>query len=89
MSTASPLSAPAANTSKRDFLISLETKAQLKWSNEKLFETNSPYLEGTEIIPTENFGKDAARVRGEKPKWFGTFPYPVSGFLRLLRPIDG
>lgn len=77
MATSNPLAAPAANTSKRDFLIALETTAQQKWAQGKLFETNSPYTDGSEVVPSENFSEDAARVRAERPKWFGTFPYPV------------
>ena len=74
----STLQAPAANTSKRDFLIELEGAAQKRWKAEKVFETNSPYTDGTEPVPTEDFTAAAAVVRQTHPKWFGTFPYPVS-----------
>lgn len=81
MATAAPststVAPPAANTQKRDYLISLEANAQARWAKENMFEVNSPYTDGQELIPTSDFGADAARVRGEKPKWFGTFPYPV------------
>jgi leucyl-tRNA synthetase len=82
MSTSiSVLAPPAANTSKRDFLINLESKAQKRWSKAKFFQTDSPYTSGEELVPTgagNQFIIDAERVRAERPKWFGTFPYPVS-----------
>lgn len=75
----STLAAPAANTSKRDYLIELEGAAQKRWADEKCFETDSPYADGSEQVPTDEFYADAAKVREQRPKWFGTFPYPVSG----------
>lgn len=71
---------PAANTSKRDALIELEASAQRRWEAEKLFETDSPYTdsENPQQIPTEEFSKAAEKLRESQPKWFGTFPYPVS-----------
>ena len=78
MAASTPLAAPAANTSKRDYLIELEAKAQKSWAAANLFETDSPYTDGTEVVLTENFSDNAERVRAERPKWFGTFPYPVS-----------
>lgn len=65
---------------KRDFLIALESSAQKKWAAAKFFETDSPYATGEVAVPagtTAEFSQDAARVRVERPKWFGTFPYPV------------
>jgi hypothetical protein len=69
---------PAANTAKRDYLIALETEAQKRWSQDKAFETNSPYTDGTLEVPTSDFAQAAAKAREERPKWLGTFPYPVS-----------
>ncbi|KAK4700721.1 leucyl-tRNA synthetase, partial [Phenoliferia sp. Uapishka_3] len=80
----STLAAPAANTSKRDFLIQLESAAQKRWEEEKLFQTDSPYSTGDEPVPTDEFYADAAKVREQRPKWFGTFPYPyMNGSLHL------
>jgi leucyl-tRNA synthetase len=77
---ASTVAPPAANTSKRDFLIDLENAAQKRWAEEKMFETDSPYSDGTLPTPGEDFTAAAARAREERPKWMGTFPYPVSSF---------
>lgn len=74
----STLAAPAANTSKRDYLIELEGAAQKRWAAEKLFQTDSPYSDGSEPTPKEDFYANAAALREKRPKWFGTFPYPVS-----------
>ena len=75
---ASTVAPPAANTSKRDYLIDLEHAAQKRWAEEKMFETDSPYSDGTLEIPEQDFAKAAAKAREERPKWMGTFPYPVS-----------
>lgn len=86
MSTIAP---PAMNTAKRDYLISLETKAQLRWNKENLFEVNSPYTDGEVPIPEENFAGNAEDVRKNRiDKWFGTFPYPVSTLLSILLLLD-
>lgn len=81
--------APAAqNTQKRDFLIKIEQNAQLRWQNEKLFESNSPYSTGEIKIPIKDFELNAELVRQHTPKFFGTFPYPVSLiiYIKLLSP---
>lgn len=77
---ASTVAPPAANTSKRDYLIELENAAQKRWAEEKMFETDSPYSDGTLEVPEQDFAKAAAKAREERPKWMGTFPYPVSSF---------
>lgn len=82
---ASTVAPPAANTSKRDFLIDLENAAQKRWAEEKMFETDSPYSDGTLPIPGEDFTAAAARAREERPKWMGTFPYPVSSRRAEIR----
>jgi len=69
---------PAQNTAKRDFLIQLEQQAQKRWSDEKLFEQNSPYSTGEEEVPTEEFAKHAKEMREKYPKVLATMPYPVS-----------
>lgn len=83
--TTSTLAPPAANTSKRDYLIALEGAAQKKWAEAKLFETDSPYATGEEAVPTtagvKDFITSAALVKETRPKWFGTFPYPVRCFF--------
>lgn len=84
MSAAKPtntVAPPAANTAKRDFLIALEQKAQKRWSDEKLFEQDSPYASGEAPIPTEGFAMDAAALREKYPKVLATMPYPVRPFL--------
>ncbi|GAA5858903.1 hypothetical protein JCM8547_007149 [Rhodosporidiobolus lusitaniae] len=87
MSTAKPTSTvapPAANTAKRDFLITLEQKAQKRWQDEKLFEQNSPYATGEADIPTEDFAKHAEELRKKYPKVLATMPYPyMNGSLHL------
>lgn len=75
---ASTVAPPAANTAKRDYLIQLEATAQKRWSDEKAFETDSPYTDGTLDVPEKDFAAAAAKAREERPKWMGTFPYPVS-----------
>lgn len=68
-----------ANTAKRDFLIALEQRAQRRWQDDKVFEANSPYVEGSQALPElgADFATNASAVRDEQPKWMGTFPYPV------------
>ena len=68
---------PAQNTAKRDFLIQLEQQAQKRWSDEKLFEQNSPYSTGEEQVPTEEFAQHAKEMREKYPKVLATMPYPV------------
>lgn len=80
MSTVAP---PAQNTAKRDFLIESEKRFQKQWAEAKLFEANSPYLNGSRAVPGGSdpavFAVDAEKERTEgRDKWFGTFPYPVS-----------
>lgn len=79
MASTSTVAPPAQNTAKRDFLINLEHQAQDKWAKEKAFEVTSPFSDGTLPIPTDNFAQAAAAAREKHPKWFGTFPYAVSG----------
>ncbi|PWN34453.1 leucyl-tRNA synthetase [Meira miltonrushii] len=67
------------NTSKRDFLTSLEKKYQQQWEAEKLFEVDSPMTteQGLETLSPEE-------IREKYPKWLGTFPYPyMNGSLHL------
>ncbi|MCO5598839.1 hypothetical protein L7F22_052938 [Adiantum nelumboides] len=69
------------NTSKRDFLTSLEKKYQEQWEAEKLFEVDSPMTtekgQGLEDLTPEE-------IREKYPKWLGTFPYPyMNGSLHL------
>lgn len=82
---ASTVAPPAANTSKRDYLIELEHAAQKRWAEEKMFETDSPYSDGTLAVPEQDFAAAAAKAREERPKWMGTFPYPVSPRARSAR----
>ncbi|GJF00478.1 leucine-tRNA ligase [Phanerochaete sordida] len=66
-----------AQTGKRDFLKSLETKYQQRWASERVFEVNAPTREEME-------GMTATEVREKYPKWFGNFPYPyMNGSLHL------
>lgn len=69
-------------------MIELEHAAQKRWSEEKMFETDSPYSDGTLAVPSEDFAAAAAKAREERPKWMGTFPYPVSD-KGLARRADG
>lgn len=76
-----PLAPAAANTLKRDFLQTIERRSQLKWENDKLFQTDSPYTQQTNPtkVPTADFAAEAETLRKNgQDKWFGTFPYPVS-----------
>ncbi|KAI5481583.1 leucine-trna ligase [Pseudohyphozyma bogoriensis] len=87
-SSSSATAAPAANTTKRDFLIALETAAQKKWADAKVFEANSPFLKGEIAIPTgsepSEFVGLGDKIRETRPKWFGNFPYPyMNGSLHL------
>ncbi|GAA6022783.1 hypothetical protein JCM10207_000415 [Rhodosporidiobolus poonsookiae] len=80
----STVAPPAQNTGKRDFLIALEQKAQKRWLDEKLFEQNSPYSDGSAEIPTEDFAKNAEELRKKYPKVLATMPYPyMNGSLHL------
>jgi leucyl-tRNA synthetase len=69
------------NTSKRDYLKSLESKYQKEWEDAKMFETDSPMMtikDGSldQLSPEE--------IRSKYPKWLGTFPYPyMNGSLHL------
>ncbi|KAH8924540.1 leucine-tRNA ligase [Atractiella rhizophila] len=57
------------NTTRRDYLISIEKAVQKRWKEEKVFESE---------IPT-----DEAEYE-KKDKWFGTFPFPyMNGSLHL------
>lgn len=79
MSASAATAAPAANTSKRDALIAIEESARARWAQEKLFETDSPYTGAEQVaVPGGDFSQRAAELRKTHPKWFGTFPYPVS-----------
>ncbi|KDE08386.1 leucyl-tRNA synthetase, cytoplasmic [Microbotryum lychnidis-dioicae p1A1 Lamole] len=85
--SASTVAPPAANTSKRDYLIQLEHDAQKRWQHEKQFETDSPFTDGTLKVPEGtdvDFAKLAQNARKDRPKWMGTFPYPyMNGSLHL------
>ena len=79
MSASAATAAPAANTVKRDALILIEESARARWANEKLFETDSPYTGKDNVaVPEADFSQHAEELRKSHPKWFGTFPYPVS-----------
>ena len=81
--TAKP-AAPAAgpikleNTSKRDFLKSLERQYQKKWADERVFEVDAPTEEeGLQTLSPEE-------VRAKYPKFFATIPYAyMNGSLHL------
>lgn len=75
---ASTVAPPAQNTSKRDFLISLEQQAQRRWAQDRLFEQDSPYATGEAEVPTAEFAKHAEELREKYPKVLATMPYPVS-----------
>ncbi|GAA6028905.1 hypothetical protein JCM8097_001498 [Rhodosporidiobolus ruineniae] len=80
----STVAPPAQNTAKRDFLIALEGKAQQRWQQDKLFEQDSPYADGTAEIPSEDFAKHAEELRQKYPKVLATMPYPyMNGSLHL------
>ncbi|CAH7680995.1 hypothetical protein PPACK8108_LOCUS13531 [Phakopsora pachyrhizi] len=67
------------NFSKRDDLIGFEKSAQKKWSDLKIFETDSPYTENSEL--NDLSGEE---LRKKYPKFFATFPYPyMNGSLHL------
>ncbi|GAA6057252.1 hypothetical protein JCM3770_003823 [Rhodotorula araucariae] len=80
----SAVAPPAQNTAKRDFLIALEQQAQARWSNDKLFEQDSPYATGEAQIPAADFASHAEQLRQQYPKVLATMPYPyMNGSLHL------
>lgn len=70
------------NTSKRDYLKSLEAKYQKEWKEAKLFEIDSPMMTEKGKIELEKLSPE--EIRAKYPKWLGTFPYPyMNGSLHL------
>ncbi|OTB07677.1 hypothetical protein M426DRAFT_53369 [Hypoxylon sp. CI-4A] len=67
------------NTQKRDTLIETEKKYQKTWAENKVYESNAPSLEE---VPFQSVSP--ADLRAQRPKFFGTVPYPYSnGSLHL------
>ncbi|MBW0467490.1 hypothetical protein O181_007205 [Austropuccinia psidii MF-1] len=67
------------NFSKRDDLIGIEKKTQKKWSEARIFETDSPYTHNPDLVDLSG-----EELRKKYPKFFGTFPYPyMNGSLHL------
>lgn len=64
-------------TSKRDYLQSLEKKYQKHWREERIFEVNAPPQSDLEGLSPEE-------VQRKYPRWFGNYPYPyMNGSLHL------
>ncbi|GHP08052.1 hypothetical protein PPROV_000679400 [Pycnococcus provasolii] len=58
------------NTARRDQLLEIQTYAQSKWAQEKIFESNAP--------------TNATAKPAQAEKFFGNFPYPyMNGTLHL------
>ena len=66
-------------TEKRDALIAIEKKYQLKWEEDGVFEADAPTIE--EIALNE---LTAAQIREKHPKFFGTIAYPYMLVSRLF-----